>query len=896
MNENRKTALMSKLAHELFCIEDAKPDLFFPVEKPKQESYKRPVIIRFCGTSDGSSDAYGLVVSICLQIAALFGDSQLHRQSLDSYEKACKCFEKLIQKFAVLLLIDSLDQLSDADLARSTLSFLRRVKPHRDSRIIVSALPDEKDSESGEWIYCYGCESRMREGNVPKLEVPVLDIAVSNPAAGNISNNAKHIMQQLLRSKGRDLTECQWTYVLHKFAQEPTALYMTLAVFIVSEWSDMTMVPPISPLKSDQVSPRRSNRVAEEVNEPLCGSVAGLIGLILDNVENIFGTLLAQTVLTVLTISIGGVTDAELEDILSQDEEVLNFVFQYHTPTLRRLPAHVWSRIRNFLKGLLIEREKGCVVWYHRQLREVCEKRYGVDIKFRQKLHGFVGRYFANIVESKFLESRAIASHPLVLDRMRGRDVNIWQSHCNVNYRRCQQGAYHLIRAHMFPEAVAELCNLEVVCANLRCGRGSETLQNLVDLEDELSNEVKLNNEGNENLQKLLRRTKHYASWFRMSGTALSNANSAQLSSTIFTTCTALEPLTSVVREDALAFLQATEAPQALNPPFSGKYWYRGRSPPQDTDFGLLQSKLQGHKRRIFCVSWSPDDTRIASGSEDGEGYIWSAKAGNIVAVLGGHHRTSNLAGIHCVVWDKMGKRIVTGNGEGVVRLHDSFTGAALQTFRGHKYTVNDCAWSRDETSIVSASSEGIIRMWNVESGEQEWEIKDTLSDSKSMVAVWAVAWSPRDDIIATCTSNGELHFRSPSDGSLVKDVKKSGESYAICYNRTGTEVMLASRDGQITVFDTQTYEPKCSVGYEKGKRGITNFDWSPDQRLVAAYGSASIAGYSDRDVTIFDLGSGDIVRRLMVSGSCVITLLHAHHDNLCTGPHWYCWRDRLEP
>ena len=43
----------------------------------------------------------------------------------------------------MVLLIDSLDQLKNDDLARSDISFLADIKPHKDSVIIVSALPDE---------------------------------------------------------------------------------------------------------------------------------------------------------------------------------------------------------------------------------------------------------------------------------------------------------------------------------------------------------------------------------------------------------------------------------------------------------------------------------------------------------------------------------------------------------------------------------------------------------------------------------------------------------------------------------------------------------------------------------------------------------------------------------
>ena len=47
----------------------------------------------------------------------------------------------------MILFIDSLDQLSDDHLARSQLAFLKNIKPHPCSVVILSTLPDEKPGE-----------------------------------------------------------------------------------------------------------------------------------------------------------------------------------------------------------------------------------------------------------------------------------------------------------------------------------------------------------------------------------------------------------------------------------------------------------------------------------------------------------------------------------------------------------------------------------------------------------------------------------------------------------------------------------------------------------------------------------------------------------------------------
>ena len=67
---------------------------------------------------------------------------------------------------------------------------------------------------------------------------------------------------------------------------------------------------------------------------------------------NNYGTMNQNSFFTgYITASKSGLSEAELEDLLSLDEKVLNDVFQYHIPPVRRIPPLLWTRIRNDLPG-----------------------------------------------------------------------------------------------------------------------------------------------------------------------------------------------------------------------------------------------------------------------------------------------------------------------------------------------------------------------------------------------------------------------------------------------------------------------------------------------------------------------------------------------------------------
>ena len=151
-----KTALMAKLAQLVYDKEQAS----------RTTAFKRPVISRFCGTSLASTMGLSLVRSICAQIHFALGlskDSKARTASLASsdtsaavasvqrmdYDDAVAHLHKLLHDNPVILFIDGVDQLSDENQARSGISFFKGIKPHRNTRIILSTVTDSHEKYYG---------------------------------------------------------------------------------------------------------------------------------------------------------------------------------------------------------------------------------------------------------------------------------------------------------------------------------------------------------------------------------------------------------------------------------------------------------------------------------------------------------------------------------------------------------------------------------------------------------------------------------------------------------------------------------------------------------------------------------------------------------------------------
>ena len=80
--------------------------------------------------------------------------------------------------------------------------------------------------------------------------------------------------------------------------------------------------------------------------------------------------------------------------------------------------------------------------------------------------------------------------------------------------------------------------------------------------------------------------------------------------------------------------------------------------------------ELKGHTDRVLCVAFSPDGTRIVSGSEDQTAKVWDARTGMLLLNLKGHTER-----ILCVSFSPDETRIVTGSWDQTAKVWDARTG-----------------------------------------------------------------------------------------------------------------------------------------------------------------------------------------------------------------------------
>jgi WD40 repeat protein len=113
----------------------------------------------------------------------------------------------------------------------------------------------------------------------------------------------------------------------------------------------------------------------------------------------------------------------------------------------------------------------------------------------------------------------------------------------------------------------------------------------------------------------------------------------------------------------------------------------------------------------VHSVHFSPDGTRIASGSDDKTVRIWDAQTGTLIAgPFQGHSNAVN-----SVHFSPDGARIASGSTDNTVRIWDAQTGTLVAgPFEGHTNCIRSVDFSPDGTCIASGSDDGTVRISRV--------------------------------------------------------------------------------------------------------------------------------------------------------------------------------------
>ncbi|KAF6222805.1 hypothetical protein HO133_000854 [Letharia lupina] len=198
------------------------------------------------------------------------------------------------------------------------------------------------------------------------------------------------------------------------------------------------------------------------------------------------------------------------------------------------------------------------------------------------------------------------------------------------------------------------------------------------------------------------------------------------------------------------------------------------------------------HNGSILCLQY--DDKIMITGSSDCTLIIWDIKAGYRPM----RRLREHTAGVLDVCFDE--KHIVSCSKDATVCLWDRSTGELMKKLSGHRGPVN--AVQLRGNLVVSASGDGIAKLWNLTSGLC---IKEFPSKDRGMACV---EFSPDSRTILAGGNDQVIYQFDTSTGELVREMKgHEGLVRSLHLDSASGRVVSGSYDTSVKAYDMRSGE-----------------------------------------------------------------------------------------
>jgi len=238
-------------------------------------------------------------------------------------------------------------------------------------------------------------------------------------------------------------------------------------------------------------------------------------------------------------------------------------------------------------------------------------------------------------------------------------------------------------------------------------------------------------------------------------------------------------------------------------------------------------SILHGHTRSVEGCAISADGTILVTASSDGTLKVWDTKSGTERLTLRGH-----APGVNGCAISRNGTLAagVSGAARRTITLWDIVKGVVRLTLDGHTGNICDCAIGPDESTIVSASDDQTLKVWDANLGD---EYHFTLRGHTG--AVRGCAISTDGSIVVSASNDQTLKiWETSSGGELLTLRGHTGAVSSCAISVDGNNIVSTSSDGVLKVWEVKSERCMATL-YVDGQ--FYKCVWFPDRERIAATG-----------------------------------------------------------
>ena len=243
----------------------------------------------------------------------------------------------------------------------------------------------------------------------------------------------------------------------------------------------------------------------------------------------------------------------------------------------------------------------------------------------------------------------------------------------------------------------------------------------------------------------------------------------------------------------------------------------------------LVGTYYSNDPAQILKITYSPDGTMLAGRKLTSPDTIvvWDTTTGQILHTL----QDRDLS-VYTLTFSPDSNLILSGGGDGILRLWDSHTGKAIKKIRIN-FWVSDVAFSPDGQYYAAGGHEDddYTVIWHI-SGK----LVKTLKAESERGGVNSITFGPNGDLIFTGNQNGHLRIYDYQNGKLLKEFKGIGWNISsMAFSPDGHILATGSHDGNIRFWSLEGLAAQRPTSTpQANEKIISNFETlPPDQYIV---------------------------------------------------------------
>lgn len=213
---------------------------------------------------------------------------------------------------------------------------------------------------------------------------------------------------------------------------------------------------------------------------------------------------------------------------------------------------------------------------------------------------------------------------------------------------------------------------------------------------------------------------------------------------------------------------------------------YHAGSVVLDIATGSRAQVFRGHTSTVFSVAFSPDGSTLASASYDGTVLLWK-----VIPIHEGPKARLGKGTIHDMQFSADNTRLAVASSVGIW-LYDAETCQEVAMLTGYTSGVQNVVFSPDSSTLASASWDGTVRLWDVDTGSHIKTFDGIFGGTLGFDS--SIAFSPDGGNLAIASHSGvRLWDVDTGENTLTLTTDGIRDVRCVVFNHKGSILASAS-------------------------------------------------------------------------------------------------------